>query len=141
MTMYKIANLFNYVDNPLTNNDWMLDFYPNSGGRKDYSPQDVNIYESPTDLKFRFDIPGYKKEDIKIELMHSTLSVSGKRKIEIKDDAKPYYKENVESEFKKSYKLPSTIDADSHQAKYQDGVLEIVFNKAKETMAKQIELN
>lgn len=75
------------------------------------------------------EMPGLKKEDIKIEVHENTLSVFGERK-----------RENFSSTYSRSMTLPTNVDADKIEANYQDGILELYLPKVQAAPVKKIEI-
>jgi HSP20 family protein len=86
------------------------------------------------------DMPGLKKDDIKIEVQENTLNISGERKRETLPNKNVQRAEKFYGQFKRSYTLPNIINADQIEAHYQDGVLQILMPKAPAAQAKKIEI-
>ena len=76
------------------------------------------------------DLPGLKKSDIKIDVQNSVLTVSGERKRD----------EKSLGVFKRSFTLPSTLDTQKIEARYEDGVLELYLPKAEVAKPRQISI-
>jgi HSP20 family protein len=87
----------------------------------------------------RAELPGMKREDIKVEVKDVTLVLSGERKSE-KPAEGVEYRERVNAKFWRSFSLPETVEQDSIEATYKDGVLEIRVPKAEEAKPRQIEV-
>ena len=87
-------------------------------------------------------MPGVKKEDIKITVNEDNLSISGhtKSEEEKKDDEKRYYFRSMESSYSQSFNLPTKVDPDKIEAKFEDGVLSVKLPKAEEVKPRQIEI-
>ncbi len=101
------------------------------------------VIESDQHFMLSVDLPGLKKEDIKIELQENTLTVSGERKREREFDEKNGRSNRIEKfygAFKRSYTLPQQIDASKIEAQYQDGVLELYLPKAQSSQPRKIEV-
>lgn len=89
------------------------------------------------------DLPGMKKEDIKIELVENVLTISGERKREAKTEDKNHKIQRLErsyGQFKRSFSLPSTVESGKVEAHYANGVLDLFLPKAKAAQARQIEI-
>lgn len=88
------------------------------------------------------DLPGVKKEDIKIEIREKLLSVSGERKCKAGFEGKTLLRrtEAAYGFFKRSFTLPSMGDADNAQAQYEDGVLKIFIPKVSSARPRKIEI-
>lgn len=88
------------------------------------------ITEGEDRYTLSLDVPGMKKEDIKIEVIDNALTISGERKRE----SKSY------GVFKRSFTLPASIEADKAEARYENGVLEIDLPKTPMAKPRQIEI-
>lgn len=102
----------------------------------------LNIYEDESNYYISAELPGIKKEELKINLVGDTLSIEGKR--ETKEDSKKrvYYRsERVYGEFKRSISLSESIDRNKIQAELKNGVLLITLGKAEEVKPKAITIN
>lgn len=100
-----------------------------------FIPQ-VDIAETDEAFELSFALPGLKKEDIKIDLQKGTLTISGERQIDTKEEGKSY--KSVETSFgtfSRSFHLPEDIAEDKITAKHENGVLEIVVPKDKKKVA------
>lgn len=100
------------------------------------------ITEADEHFLMSVDLPGMKKQDIKIEVNENTLSVSGERKRESKSDGKDKVQRYEKSYgyFKRSFTLPSTVDSAKVEARYEDGVLELYLPKTPTAKPRQIEI-
>ena len=96
----------------------------------------VNVKETETEFQVEVAAPGLKKEDFKIEVNENVLTIASERKEEKaeKEGDKYTRKEFSYQSFKRAFTLPKhTVDADNIEAKYIDGVLNLVIpKKAKE---------
>ena len=100
----------------------------------------TEIVEGDNHFMFSVDLPGLKKEDIKIEVQERTLTISGERKREEKSDKNVQRMEKYYGTFTRSYTLPTLVDAEKIEAHYQDGVLELYIPKVAAAQAKKIEI-
>ncbi|MFT4739214.1 MAG: HSP20 family protein [Paraglaciecola sp.] len=94
-----------------------------------FSPQ-VDIAETENSFEIYLALPGFKKEDIHIDINADQLTVSGERKI--KDEKQEKNFKSVETHygtFSRSFYLPDNIDADKIDASYTDGILEVLVPK------------
>lgn len=106
-----------------------------------YDPA-CEITETPEHFMMSIDVPGMKKEDIKIEVSHDVLTVSGERKRErTEKDQKTQRYEKSYGFFKRSFALPNSVQADKVEARYEDGVLELCLPKVEAAKPRQIEIN
>lgn len=101
----------------------------------------VDVVEEPERLVFRAEIPGVAKEDIDIKLENGTLTLRGEKKMEREVEGETAHRvERFYGSFTRSFALPATIDAGKIQARYKDGVLELVLPKAEVAKPRKIEI-
>ena len=85
------------------------------------------------------ELPGMKKEDIKISLHEGVLSVSGERKDErVFEDGETYRSERFFGKFERSVKLLASVDSTKIVASYKDGILTVELPKAEDAKPKEI---
>jgi HSP20 family protein len=89
------------------------------------------IAESGEHYLMSVDLPGMKKEDIKIEVSDNILTISGERKRESSDK---------NGFFKRSFTLPSSVETGKVEARYENGVLELYLPKTQVAKPRQIEV-
>jgi HSP20 family protein len=77
------------------------------------------------------EIPGVKKEDIKVDVDDNavTLSAEVKQEKEEKKDEKTLYSERTYGLVTRSFTLPAEVDPNAAKAEYKDGVLNLVLPK------------
>lgn len=99
----------------------------------------VNTREGEYAYHVEVDLPGVKKEDIKVDITGNTLTISGERKTKQEVKEKDYYKcESSYGKFQRSFTLPDNIDKENLTASCKDGVLEVTLPKSKGTETKKI---
>lgn len=88
------------------------------------------------------DLPGIKKEDIKIEAYQNTLTISGERKREAITDKeyKVQRSEKFYGQFKTAFTLPALTQTEKIEASFQDGVLQVRIPKTQAAQARHIEI-
>jgi HSP20 family protein len=77
------------------------------------------------------DVPGVKKEDLRVSLDGNTVTLSAELKQEDsrKDDRKVLRTERYYGAVSRSFQLPQDIDAAQAKAKYDNGVLSLTLPK------------
>ena len=101
----------------------------------------VDIVEEPERLLFRAEIPGVSKDDIDIKVENGTLILRGEKKQESVVEGETAHRvERFYGAFTRSFSLPATIDAEKIQARYKDGVLELVLPKAEIAKPRKIQI-
>lgn len=110
-------------------------------GRDSFVPS-IDISETDNQFLISAELPGMKKEDINIDLENRRLTISGERKFEQKEDGETFHRvETRYGSFSRSFQLPNSVDEESVQAKYEEGVLRITIDKSEDKVKKQIEIN
>jgi HSP20 family protein len=98
-----------------------------------------DVEETESHYLVSFDLPGMKKDEVRIELQDHQLVVSGERKQESKKEAQGRVsRERYYGAFRRSFMLPSDIKADQVEARYENGVLQISIPKGAVAAGKQI---
>jgi HSP20 family protein len=101
----------------------------------------VNTREGEYAYHVEVDLPGVKKEDVKVDITGHMLTISGERKTKEEVNEKEYYKcESSYGKFQRSFSLPENIDKENLSAIYENGVLEVVIPKSKTEEVKKIEV-
>ncbi|AYJ81100.1 heat-shock protein Hsp20 [Aliarcobacter cryaerophilus ATCC 43158] len=109
----------------------------NSEGVTAFVPT-VNTREGEFAYHVDVDLPGVKKEDIKVDLNKGILTISGERKTKEEIKQEDYYKiETYFGKFSRSFTLPDNVDIENIEAKSDNGVLEIVIPKLKDDVSKK----
>ncbi len=83
------------------------------------------VNENDDSFTLSMDMPGVDSESLKVRFENQILSIDGKR-------AEP------ELNYKRSYRLPTTVDAEKLQAKLSNGVLTVTLPKAEASKAREI---
>ena len=101
----------------------------------------VDVVEDKDKFAVRAELPGMKKEDIEVSLDGDTLTIAGERKEEKEDKRGDTYRsERFFGRFQRTITLPSTVDPNKIEAKYENGVLNITLPKTEEAKRKQIQV-
>jgi len=94
-----------------------------------FSPK-IDISEEKDKINVVAEIPGVKKQDIKITLQDNILTIEGEKKQETEKKEKNYYRsERMFGSFKRSFTLPTEVDSEKVEAKFEDGMLNISLKK------------
>jgi HSP20 family protein len=101
----------------------------------------TDIYEDKDKFTLKIDLPGIKKEDVKISYTNGNLNISGERVQESENkDAKCHRMEKSYGKYFRSFSLPELIQADKINAEFNNGLLTITVPKAEEAKPKEIEI-
>lgn len=116
-------------------------FFSDSTGRSGGSSYSfvpkVDIIENESAFEIQLSAPGMSKEDFKIDLNENHLAVSGERKFTRKTDEKHF--RSIETQygaFRREFVLPDNVDVEKIEAKYNNGILELVIPKDEKKLLK-----
>ena len=98
----------------------------------------VDVSETPTEITFSVELPGFAKDEIDISLEENVLSISGERKFENEESRDFHRVERWYGSFGRSFKLPATVDSSKIDAGLKDGLLTIHLPKVEEAKPRQI---
>ncbi len=141
-----ISNMLRFPFSMLDNEMESL-FYPERYrsvvGRAQLSYPPINISTTDESVDVYLFIAGMNPDDIELIIEKNMLSVSGTRKLPdtTNEEQTSYRQERFEGAFKRVITLPETVDTESTQAVYKDGVLHIRIAKRAETQARQIKIS
>ena len=86
----------------------------------------IDISADKNRINVTAEIPGVKKENIKITLQDNILTIEGEKKKESEEKENNYFRsERMYGSFKRSFTLPEEVDSESVEAKFADGMLYI----------------
>jgi HSP20 family protein len=98
----------------------------------------LDFKETSATYQLYCDIPGVKKNEVKLELNDHILSISMEKKNDSNNESEKYWrKERFEGSMLRSIKLPEDSDEDKIAASCEDGVLKVTILKKKEEELKK----
>jgi len=97
----------------------------------------VNIKENEKDFELELFVPGRVKDDFKIEIDDSVLTISAEIKEENEEVKENFTRREFSiSSFKRSFTLPDTVATDNVEATYEGGILKFNIPKKEEALPK-----
>jgi HSP20 family protein len=100
----------------------------------------VDVAEQNGDYKVVAELPGVKKEDIKVNIDGDEVSITAETRVskEAKDGERVLHSERYVGKVSRAFRLAQEIDESRASAKYSDGVLELTLPKKAAVAAKQL---
>ncbi|EOA28036.1 hypothetical protein CARUB_v10024210mg [Capsella rubella] len=98
----------------------------------------VDWRETPEAHVFKADLPGLKKEEVKVEIEEdkSVLKISGERHVEKEDKNDTWHRvERSSGQFTRRFRLPENVKMDQINAAMENGVLTVTVPKAETNKA------
>ncbi len=127
--------------------DELVNQFPVSWGKdvqNSFSTVPANIHETKDGYHVELSAPGRNKEDFKVNVENSLLTISFEKKEETENkDYKTIRKEFNYKSFKRSFNVNEKINTAGIQAKYENGVLKLYLPKKDEVTVtpQQIAIN
>jgi HSP20 family protein len=101
----------------------------------------VNVSEDTKNLYVHAELPGIAPEELEISVHGETLTIRGERKLPEADENVSYHRREREGgRFHRVISLPTQIDPEAVDARFQNGVLKVVLPKTPEAQLKQIKV-
>jgi len=101
----------------------------------------VDIAEQDNETIVIAELPGVKKEDVKITFENNVLTLNGERKpYEIPENARVLLNEVGIRNFSRSIEFENDVDVEKISAEMKDGVLRVVLPKSESARVRTIEL-
>ncbi|KAJ0020309.1 hypothetical protein Pint_32692 [Pistacia integerrima] len=96
-----------------------------------FGNQRSNWRETPEAHVFKADLPGLKKEEVKVEIEDDrVLQISGERNIEKEDKNETWHRvERSSGKFSRRFQLPENVKMDQIKASMENGVLTVTVPK------------
>lgn len=99
----------------------------------------VDIAEDGDRIVLTAELPGFKEDQIEIQMEGGVLTMRGERKFEDEKEGRSFHRvERSYGQFVRSFTLPNNVDRDNIKASFQNGVLEIALPKREEAKPRQI---
>lgn len=99
----------------------------------------VDIIENAKDITVITDLPGFKKENIKIDIGETTLEINAEFQEEKLQEGSTYVKrERKYDEIQRLIDLPARIKIDSAKAEFENGILKVTLPKQEQEEKYQV---
>jgi HSP20 family protein len=106
----------------------------------DILPLDVS--ENEKELVVRGNLPGFRKEDINVEVQDGVLSISATRTEESEQKGERFYRrERRMGTLARRVALPFEVQDDAVHAEFRDGVLTLRLPRSPKTMPRKVSIN
>jgi len=101
----------------------------------------VDLMENETEFKLVAELPGMTREDVKISLTDSVLTLRGEKKTEKQEEKQNWHHvERSYGSFERSFQLTAPVDNTKISAKFKDGVLTVILPKSEESRPRDIRI-
>lgn len=95
--------------------------------------QTATWHEDDSKYEVRLEAPGLKKEELKLSLENDLLVLRGKKRVKSQGE-----EQTVEIE--RAITIPEGVDSEKIEARYEDGLLDVILPKREEIKPKEISI-
>ena len=99
----------------------------------------VDMYQTDDEVVVKAALPGFKSDEVQINVTGDLLTIRGERKSEEEQKEKSWHiREHRWGSFERSISLPTDVVSEKAQADFDNGILTITLPKAEEVKPKTI---
>ena len=123
--------------------DFFRDDFFRGKDKMNFQLMKTDIREDEKEYLLEVDLPGYKKEDIKIDVTDGYLTIHAKTTDEINDEEKGKYvrRERFMGECTRSFYVGDDVKEDEIKASFKNGILKLEVPKINPEDKKYIEIS
>lgn len=112
-------------------------FQPGPGG---WVPP-VDLHETPTEYVITAELPGFQRDDVRIEMLDGQLTLAGARRERDLPCERYHRVERGHGTFTRTLHLPQPVDAERITADLRDGVLTVMCPKTSDGGLRRIQIS
>jgi HSP20 family protein len=141
-TLYRrgAASIWDDFFNVRRDFDRLLDDFGRSEVTSAWVPA-VNVRETSDAIEVKAELPGLDPDDVDVRVENGVLSISGERKAEVEEGKKGSEYHLIErryGRFERTFTLPRSVNAESVDARFVNGVLHITLPKVEAAKPRRI---
>lgn len=111
---------------------------PATSEQKTFRSPAVDIIEKEDSFVILVNLPGVKKEDLKVSIDNRELSIEGKTTVSNDESTRYILRERKVSDFRRKFNLGDSINEEKIEAVHENGVLTLTLSKKDEIQPKNI---
>jgi HSP20 family protein len=100
----------------------------------------IDVRETEEDVLVAAEIPGLEEKDFELSLTAEALTIRGEKRREHEKTTRVHRYERSYGAFERSFTLPTTVDTEKVQARFEHGVLSVTLPKAERAYPREIEV-
>lgn len=102
----------------------------------------VDIAEDRDKMLVTAELPGFKEDEVQIQMEGNLLTIRGERKFEREKEGRNYHRvERSYGQFVRSFSLPNNVDRENIRANFHNGLLEIELPKREDAKPREIKIS
>jgi HSP20 family protein len=120
--------------------DSMVGRYPRERSEGLWAPA-IDVEETSEAMVVRAELPGMKKEEVKLTVADDAVTISGERRHEAEQKGRTFHRvERAYGSFQRTLVLPVSVEGGKATASYKSGVLELVLPKSEKVKSREISI-
>jgi HSP20 family protein len=101
----------------------------------------LDVYEEGETIIVKASIPGFKPEEIKVQVREDMVSIWGETKLEEDKTERNYHlREHRYTRLERSVTLPTSVVADKAEAVFENGILTLTMPRAEESSVREVKV-
>jgi len=101
----------------------------------------MNVYASPDGVAITAELPGLTEADFEVSVHRDTLTLKGQRKGQVEGVKGYHRRERSSGAFMRTLSLPYSVDPETVEAHYRDGVLHMSLHRPEADKPRRIRVN
>lgn len=97
----------------------------------------MDLFETDESIYLYAELPGMVEKEISIEIRDNCLNVAGERRFSAREDETYTRVERAYGSFRRSFRLPVTVDEEHIRAEFRLGVLKVTVPKLRQKRGKK----
>lgn len=137
---YRKTNELRPVSNMLSLFDEFFNrFYEEEGEEDNFRAMAIDIVEHDKDFEILANLPGFKKDDVKISIHDNQLMIEANSNVTKEETKGTVYRcERYSGSYRRNLLLPENVEVSKISAKMEDGVLKVTIPKKEPSPKKEI---
>ncbi len=98
----------------------------------------ASVWEHDEKYHLELDLPGMSEDDLDVSYEDGQLTIKATRRCDRQEGCKVWHDERLWGETTRTIRIPDSVDPETIEANYRDGVLHLTMNKRPEVLPKRI---
>jgi HSP20 family protein len=101
----------------------------------------INVVNTAETVQVYLFAPGVDSKALNVSLQQNLLTVEGKRPVLLEEKATYYRQERFGGDFRRVISLPEDVDPERIEAKYREGIVQVIVQRQQLAKPRQIEIH
>ncbi len=102
----------------------------------------VNVAETDKEVVVRVEVPGYKKDEVSVNVTENSIEISAfKREERVEKTERMFSHEKSAGAVRRAFTLPAKVNPEKAEAKLEEGILAVMLPKDKSDQKKRRRLD